>query len=65
MVCCDPEAGQLHSLADLLEAVQTGAMERIRLVIMTDLANIFRMTDLANIFRLFPVSCSPLVPAPM
>jgi Cu(I)/Ag(I) efflux system membrane protein CusA/SilA len=40
------EAGQLHSLADLLEAVQTGAMERIRPVM---------MTGLANIVGLFPV----------
>jgi Cu(I)/Ag(I) efflux system membrane protein CusA/SilA len=40
------EAGQLRSLADLLEAVQTGAMERIRPVM---------MTGLANIFGLFPV----------
>jgi Cu(I)/Ag(I) efflux system membrane protein CusA/SilA len=40
------EAGQLHSLADLLEAVQTGAMERIRSVM---------MTGLANIVGLFPV----------
>ncbi|HWO99716.1 MAG TPA: CusA/CzcA family heavy metal efflux RND transporter [Methylococcus sp.] len=34
------EAGQLDSLTDLLEAVQTGAMERIRPVMMTGLANI-------------------------
>jgi Cu(I)/Ag(I) efflux system membrane protein CusA/SilA len=40
------EAGQLRSLADLLEAVQTGAMERIRPVM---------MTGLANIVGLFPV----------
>jgi Cu(I)/Ag(I) efflux system membrane protein CusA/SilA len=40
------EAGQLHSLTDLLEAVQAGAMERIRPVM---------MTGLANIVGLFPV----------
>jgi Cu(I)/Ag(I) efflux system membrane protein CusA/SilA len=40
------EAGQLRSLADLLEAVQAGAMERIRPVM---------MTGLANIVGLFPV----------
>ncbi|CAI8860796.1 efflux RND transporter permease subunit [Methylococcus capsulatus] len=34
------DAGQLHSLADLVEAVQTGARERIRPVMMTGLANI-------------------------
>jgi Cu(I)/Ag(I) efflux system membrane protein CusA/SilA len=34
------EAGTLRSLADLLEAVQAGAMERIRPVMMTGLANI-------------------------
>lgn len=34
------EAGQLDSLADLLEAVHAGAMERIRPVMMTGLANI-------------------------
>jgi len=40
------EVGQLRSLADLLEAVQNGAMERIRPVM---------MTGLANIVGLFPV----------
>ncbi|QSA98103.1 efflux RND transporter permease subunit [Methylococcus sp. EFPC2] len=40
------EAGKLNSLADLLEAVHTGAMERIRPVM---------MTGLANIVGLFPV----------
>lgn len=40
------EAGQLRSLADLLETVQTSAMERIRPVM---------MTGLANIVGLFPV----------
>ncbi|WP_256992949.1 efflux RND transporter permease subunit [Methylococcus capsulatus] len=34
------DAGQLHSLADLVEAVQTGARERVRPVMMTGLANI-------------------------
>lgn len=34
------EAGRLNTLDDLLEAVQTGAMERIRPVMMTGLANI-------------------------
>ncbi|MEW6037177.1 MAG: CusA/CzcA family heavy metal efflux RND transporter [Pseudomonadota bacterium] len=34
------DAGRLHSLADLTEAVHTGAMERIRPVMMTGLANI-------------------------
>jgi Cu(I)/Ag(I) efflux system membrane protein CusA/SilA len=34
------DAGQLRSLPDLLEAVQSGAMERIRPVMMTGLANI-------------------------
>jgi Cu(I)/Ag(I) efflux system membrane protein CusA/SilA len=34
------EAGQLNSLADLVEAVHAGAMERIRPVMMTGLANI-------------------------
>lgn len=34
------DAGQLHSPADLVEAVQTGARERIRPVMMTGLANI-------------------------
>jgi Cu(I)/Ag(I) efflux system membrane protein CusA/SilA len=34
------EAGQLNSLDDLLEAAQAGAMERIRPVMMTGLANI-------------------------
>ena len=40
------EAGRLNSLSDLLDAVQTGAMERIRPVM---------MTGLANIVGLFPV----------
>jgi len=40
------KAGRLRSLADLLEAVQSGAMERIRPVM---------MTGLANIVGLFPV----------
>ncbi|MBS1213207.1 MAG: cobalt-zinc-cadmium resistance protein CzcA, partial [Proteobacteria bacterium] len=40
------EAGTLHSLSDLLEAVQSGAMERVRPVM---------MTGLANIVGLFPV----------
>jgi Cu(I)/Ag(I) efflux system membrane protein CusA/SilA len=40
------DAGQLRSLPDLLEAVQSGAMERIRPVM---------MTGLANIVGLFPV----------
>ena len=40
------EAGTLRSLADLLDAVHTGAMERIRPVM---------MTGLANIVGLFPV----------
>jgi Cu(I)/Ag(I) efflux system membrane protein CusA/SilA len=40
------EAGTLRSLTDLLEAVQAGAMERIRPVM---------MTGLANIVGLFPV----------
>ena len=35
------EAGTLRSLSDLLEAVQEGALERIRPVTMTALANIF------------------------
>lgn len=34
------QAGRLHSFQDLLEAVQEGAMERIRPVMMTGLANI-------------------------
>lgn len=34
------ESGQLNSLNSLLETVQTGAMERIRPVMMTGLANI-------------------------
>lgn len=40
------EVGRLNSLSDLLDAVQTGAMERIRPVM---------MTGLANIVGLFPV----------
>ncbi|QXP83211.1 efflux RND transporter permease subunit [Methylococcus sp. Mc7] len=34
------DAGRLHSLADLTEAVHTGARERVRPVMMTGLANI-------------------------
>jgi Cu(I)/Ag(I) efflux system membrane protein CusA/SilA len=43
------QAGRLHSLPDLLEAVAEGAMERIRPV---------SMTALANILGLFPVMWS-------
>ncbi|MCX8049327.1 MAG: efflux RND transporter permease subunit, partial [Methylohalobius sp.] len=38
------EAGQLNSSADLLEAVQEGARQRIRPVMMTGLANIVGLT---------------------